>query len=118
MKMPMSSRIKAFLAYLFLALGAILVLLISRKDRFAVFHARQSLILTGAALLTLVVWVVIAYPLSWIPLLGPPLASGTFGLVIAAFAALIVAWVLGMVYALRAKEKRVPLIGNTVKRWR
>ena len=116
--MPTSSRIKAFLAYLFLALGGVLVLLFSRKDRFAVFHARQSLILTGVAILTVVGWFVVAYPLSWIPLLGPPLASGTFGLVIAAFAALIVGWVMGMVYALRAKERRVPLIGNLVKRWR
>jgi len=116
--MPASSRTKAFAAYLFFALGAILVLLLSRKDRFAVFHARQSLILSGAALLAVTIWVVLAYPLAWIPLLGPPLASSTFGLVIAAFIMLIVLWAMGMVYALQAKEKRVPLIGNAVKRWR
>lgn len=110
--MPMSSRLKAFLAYLFLALGGALVLLFSRKDHFAVFHARQSLTLTAAAILTLVVWILVAYPLSWIPFVGPVLASSTFGLVIAAFAVLIVGWVMGMVYALRAKERHVPLIGG------
>jgi uncharacterized membrane protein len=114
----MSSRLKAFLAYLFLALGGAVVLLFGRKDHFAVFHARQSLTLTVAAILTLLAWILVAYPLSWIPLAGPVLASSTFGLVIATFAVLIVGWVMGMIYALRAEERRVPLIGNLVKRWR
>ena len=34
--MPLSSRIKAFFAYLFFAVGGILVLFFSRKDQFAV----------------------------------------------------------------------------------
>jgi uncharacterized membrane protein len=118
MNVSISSRIKALLAYLFLALGGALVLLFSRKDQFAVFHARQSLILTAAAILMVLLWLLVAYPLSWIPFAGPVLASSTFGLVIAAFALLIVGWIMGMIHALRAEEQRVPLIGNLVKRWR
>lgn len=118
MSVSTSSRLKAFLAYLFLALGGALVLLFSRKDQFAIFHARQSLTLTGAAVLTVLFWLLVAYPLSWIPFAGPVLASSTFGLVIAAFALLIVGWILGMIHALRAQERRVPLIGSLVKRWR
>lgn len=116
--MPMSCRLKAFLAYLFLALGGALVLLFSRKDHFAAFHARQSLTLTAAAVVTILGWILVAYPLSWIPFAGPILASSTFGLVIASFAVLFVCWVMGMIYAVRAEERRVPLIGNLVKRWR
>ena len=116
--MPIGSRIKAFVAYLFFALGAALVLLFSRKDQFAVFHARQSLILTGVGILSVFVWVLVAYPLAWIPYFGPVAASATFGLVIAAFIALAVGWIMGMVNALRAETKRLPMVGNLVKRWR
>ena len=116
--MPVASRLKAFFAYLLFALGAAVVLLVSRNDRFAAFHARQSLLLTAVALITPLAWVVIAYPISWIPLLGPPIASATFGLVIAAFLALVVAWVMGMVYALRAQERKLPLVGGLGKRRR
>ena len=116
--MPMGSRIKAFVAYLFFALGATLVLLFSRKDRFAVFHTRQSLILTGVAVLTVLLWIVVAYPLAWIPYFGPVAASATFGLVIATAIGLAVAWIVGMANALRAETKRLPMVGNLVKRWR
>ena len=47
--MSMSSRIKAFLAYLFLALGGVIVLLLSKNDRYDAFHARQSIALTIVA---------------------------------------------------------------------
>lgn len=115
--MPAGSRIKAFLAYLLLAIGAGAVLLFSRNDRFAAYHARQSLVLTLVAVLTPFAWVLVAYPLSWIPLFGPPAASATFGLVIATFIVLFVAWIAGMVFALRAQTREVPLVGALAKRW-
>lgn len=115
--MPLSSRIKAFFAYLFLAVGALLVLLFSRKDRFAVYHARQSIVITVVAIAAPVVWAVPAYLVAFIPFVGPILAAASFTLVIAAFIALFVAWVSGLVYALQAAPKPVPFFGDLAKRW-
>lgn len=115
--MPFGSRIKAFLAYLFLAVGGLIILLFNRKDRFAAFHARQSVLLTVVAILGPLVWVLCAYPVSFIPFVGPILASASFALVIALFMALIIAWIVGMVFALRAQPKFVPFFGELTKRF-
>lgn len=115
--MPLSSRIKAFFAYLFLAVGGLLVLLFSRKDQFAVYHARQSIVITVVAIAAPIVWAVPAYLIAFIPFIGPLIASASFTLVIAIFIALLVAWITGLVYALRAIPKSVPFFGDLVKRW-
>lgn len=116
--MSFGSRIKAFLAYLFLAVGGLIILLFNRKDRFAVFHARQSVFLTVVAIAGPMVWAVCAYPLSFVPYVGPILASASFALVIAMFMAIIIAWIAGMVFALRAQPKFVPFFGEYTKRFR
>jgi len=115
--MPMSSRIKAFVAYLFLALGAILILLISRDDRYSAFHARQSIALTLVAILAPLVWAPIAYVVSFIPFAGPILASASFGLVIALGMVLTIVWLIGMMHALRADADPLPFVGGVAARW-
>ena len=115
--MSIGSRIKAFLAYLFLALGGILILLISRKDGFAAFHARQSIALTIVAILAPIIWAPVAYVVGFIPFAGPLLASASFALVIALFIVLIVVWIIGMVRALRAEMSPLPFVGGLATRW-
>jgi uncharacterized membrane protein len=110
------SKTLAFLAYLLSILGWLYVLLFQRRDRLAVYHAKQSLGLTLAALAAPVVWALGAWILSWIPLAGPLVAGAAFSLVILTYAFLGGAWITGMVYALQAKTKPLPLVGRWMER--
>ena len=92
--MSNSSRYLAFIAYLLSLPGALFVLLARRSDAFAVYHARQSLAIAIAAIVTPLAWVVVAWPSAWIPYVG-----------------LAVSWVVGMVFALRGLAKPAPLVG-------
>lgn len=110
--MNQSSRISAFLAYLLLIIGWLYVFLLNRNDRLAVYHAKQSIMIVLAAIATPVVWVVFSWLITFIPLVGAVLAIASFALVIATYFALVVAWLVGMSYALQEKIKPVPLVGK------
>ena len=101
----------AFLAYLIPVVGWLCVFLFRKQDKFAVYHARQSVMLTVAAIMVLLVWGVVAWGLSWIPLAGPLTAATLFALVIAAYIILFAVWIAGMVNALRSKMQPLPLVG-------
>ena len=106
----------AFLAYLFSVLGWFYVLLIHRKDKFAVYHAKQSMMLTILAVAAPAVWAIAAWVLAWIPLAGPFVAAALFSLVIGIYVFLGAAWILGMLYALQAKTKPLPIVGAWTER--
>ncbi len=112
MNVNQSSRTWAFLAYLLPLLGPLLVLAARRGDRFAAYHATQSLTLTIMLVAIPLGWAVAGWALLWVPLVGGPLAAMLFALVIAAAIALVVAWLLGMVNALRGLRKPVWLFGG------
>ena len=114
--MSKPKRHLAFLAYFLSILGWLYVLLFHRKDEFAVYHAKQSLALTIVAAGTPAVWAVVAWIISWIPYYGSIIAITLFAFVIASYILLIVDWVVGMVYALQAKTKPVPVIGGWAER--
>ncbi len=116
--MSRSSRYLAFFSYLLSLPGALVVLLARRDDPFAVFHARQSLALAIAALVTPLAWVVLAWGLAWIPLAGPMLGVILFALVIAAYIGFAYSWILGMVYSLRGAIRTIPLVGKVAVRAR
>jgi uncharacterized membrane protein len=88
------------------------VLLFQREDKLAVYHAKQSLVLALVAIGTLVGWFLGTWVISWIPLVGPLLAAAMFSQVILIWIFLAVTWIMGMVYALQAKKKALPLIGK------
>jgi len=106
----------AFLAYLLPIFGWLYVLLFQRKDEFAVYHAKQSMILTIAALGAPVAWVVVAWIVAWLPLAGPIIAAALFALVILVYIFLAATWVIGMIYALQAEMKPVPVVGRWAER--
>jgi len=110
------SKHLAFLAYLLSILGWLYVLLFRRNDKFAVYHARQSMTLTIFALAAPAAWAIVAWALTWIPLAGPLVGATLFSLVIAAYVFLGATWVMGMVYALQAKMNPLPLIGGWAER--
>jgi uncharacterized membrane protein len=106
----------AFLAYLLSIFGWLYVFLFRREDEFAVYHAKQSMVLTIAAIGAPVVWAVAAWVVAWIPLIGPVIAAALFALVLLAYVALGAIWIVGMVNALQAKMKPVPIVGTWARR--
>jgi len=109
-------RNAAFLAYLLPIVGWLYVLLFRRKDEFAVYHAKQSMMLTMTAVGAPAVWALFAWIVSWLPLAGPIISVALFALVILAYIFLAATWVIGMVYALQAKMKPVPVVGGWAER--
>jgi uncharacterized membrane protein len=102
----------AFLAYLLTVPGWLYVLLFRRDDKFAVFHAKQSAVLTVVAVGTPLAWLAVGWIISWIPLVGFILVVASFSLVIAAYAVLVVDWIIGMVFALQLKRSPLPVVGG------
>lgn len=114
--MSKPKRYLAFLTYLLPILGWLYVLLFQRKDEFAVYHAKQSMVLTITAVGAPAAWVVVAWIVSWLSLAGPIIAVALFALVILTYIFLAVDWVIGMVYVLQAKMEPVPVVGGWAER--
>ncbi len=95
--METSSKLWAFIAYLFGVIGFILVYLVKRRDTFAVYHAKQSLMISVAAIIFTLIMV--------IPIIGWVIAGLGFIL-------LLVLWFIGVYYALTGEQKPVPIIGK------
>lgn len=69
-----------------------------KKNQFAKYHIRQSLLLTLVGIAGSFVF--------WIPLVGWALAIG-----------LLVLWVMGLLSAINGQEKEVPLLGKYAQEW-
>jgi uncharacterized membrane protein/DNA-binding XRE family transcriptional regulator len=129
-----ASRILAALSYSVFWWTGLLILLFSRKDRFVRFHSLQSLLLFGGVTLCNVVLIGIVSSLSGsalhlLPvhtnlLLSQPVpqehtGSLDFIIVLVVLCALVlnigaaVAWVVGIVMALRGQYYKMPLVGNS-----
>lgn len=109
-------RNTAFLAYLLPIFGWLYVLFFHRKDEFALYHAKQSMMLTMTAVGTPAAWVVVAWIVSWFPLAGPIISAALFALVILIYIFLAVDWVIGMVYASQARMQPIPVVGGWAER--
>lgn len=111
------SRYFAFVAYVLSVPGALLVLLLRPGDTFARYHAKQSLLLALAAVLTPLLWAIVAWLLAYfVPLVGPMLGVTLFALVLAVLAGLLVSWFVGMLNALQGRLRPVPLVGHLAER--
>ena len=69
-----------------------------KKNDFAKFHLRQSLLLM---LIWIVGWIVF-----WIPIIGWLLALVIF-----------IFWIMGLVYAVQGQKKKIPLFGEWAQDW-
>jgi uncharacterized membrane protein len=105
------NRFPALLAYLVPILGPLYVFIAHRKDRFALYHAKQSAIIALVALATPLVWLLGGWILSWIPY-GFVLTVSLFALVIATYFFLFIAWITGIANVSQTKIKPLPLIGE------
>lgn len=99
-KISGESKLFAFLAYLLSILGFIIVFLVRRHDQFAMYHAKQSLVLFIAA--------AILKAIAIIPLLG------WFVYVVGSLIVLIL-WIIGLINALNGAEKPLPIVGKFSK---
>jgi len=108
------SRVSAAVAYIPI-IGWLYVLFVQRKDALAIFHLRQSIGLFLFLLVVLVGWAVIAWILAWVPYLAV-LSASLFALVILAYLYGVIAWVTGLIRALRNQEMPLPVFGNWANR--
>jgi uncharacterized membrane protein len=111
-----SSQVLAFLAYALWIFGWLIVMLVARNDRFASYHAKQSLGLSLAVILAPLVWLVLGWLIAWIPTVGVVVSAAMFSLVIGLYIVAAVAWVSGMIHAARAQLRPLPFFGDWVQR--
>ena len=109
--MRLPARLAAILVYLIPVVGWLYVFLYQRKNVLAVYHLRQSIGLFLFLIAILVGWAIIAWILVWIPYFGA-LSAALFAIVIAGYFFGIVAWILGVLNALRNRMVPLPGIGR------
>lgn len=109
-------RFSAFLAYLLLVIGWAYVLILDRKNEFALYHTRQSMMLVIVVIGSFVGWAIFAWLITLIPLVGAFVAVSTFSLVISAVIAVLIGWVMGLIRSLRGEWKPVPFFGDWADR--
>lgn len=93
------SKLFAFLAYLLGIVGFVIVLLARKEDEYAMYHAKQSLVLNIAAIIVYVCGM-------FIPIIGWFIILPLGYLLVAIF------WVIGVIRALTGVEKPLPVIGK------
>lgn len=104
----------ALLAYLVPVLGPAYILALRKDDSFSRFHAMQSLSIVAALILAPAIWVLFSWLISLLPF-GGVVAAYVFALVVAVYLAVVVAWVAGIVNALRARRSPVPFFGRILR---
>jgi uncharacterized membrane protein len=86
-----------------------------RKNALADFHLRQSIGLIVGLAVSFLVWAVVAWILTWIPF-GEIFAVALFTLVMTMFIIGVIAWVVGIINALRGKMNNLPIFGGIARR--
>lgn len=114
--MTTSERLAAFLAYLLLPIGWLIVLLFHRRSATAVFHCKQAVALVALVLVAFAAWTGVAWILTWIPY-GAIVAVALFTLVMVVLIAAAVIWVIGMRNALTGRIAPLPIVGGWVNRF-
>ena len=98
------SKLFAFLGVLLTVVGFIIVYAAKKDDKYAMFYAKQGLILFFG---WIICWIV-AMILVWIPIIGWIISNILYVI-------LLILWVFGLVYSLSGKQKDIPAIGTYAK---
>lgn len=109
-----ASRLAAVLAYL-PVIGWLYVFFFHRNNGLAIYHLKQAIGLCLFLIATLVVWVVVAWVLAWIPYMAV-VSVALFTIVIAAYLYGVVAWILGIINALSNRSVPLPGFGQWASR--
>ena len=110
-----SSRLPAVVAYLIPVIGWLYVYFFQRQNSPAMYHLRQSIGLLLFLIGVMAGWAATAWVLALIPY-AAVLSIALFAIVIAAYLFGIVAWILGLINALRNRLAPLPLFGQWVSR--
>jgi uncharacterized membrane protein len=102
-------KVWAFLGIFLGLIGFLIVLLAKRENTYAMFYAKQSLVLFITSFTGWIVLVILGMILGAVPVLGF-LITGLISAVFYIF--LVVLWVMGWVKALSGKEEYLPVIGK------
>lgn len=98
------SNLYAFLGVFLTVIGFLIVYATKKEDKYAMYYAKQGLVLFFAYI---VAWVVMLL-VGWVPFIG-------WAIDIILWIGLAVLWIFGMIYALSGKEQDIPLIGMFAK---
>jgi len=113
MKEP--SRLPAVLAYLIPIIGWLYVFLLQRRNTFAMYHLRQSIGLFLFLVASLLIWIVLAWIIAWMPYMVA-ISAALFAIVVAAYLYGAVAWIMGLINALRNRSVPLPGFGRWAER--
>ena len=108
------SPVPALIAYIPIV-GWLYVYLLQRKNPLAIFHLRQSVGLFLFLVGIFVGWAVIAYLIAFIPYMAV-FSVALFTIVIAVYLFGVMAWVTGILNALKNKSTPLPLFGQWANR--
>tara|TARA_Y100000031_G_C8160303_1_gene356652 strand:- start:518 stop:850 length:333 start_codon:yes stop_codon:yes gene_type:complete len=98
-------KVFAFLGIFLTVIGFIIVLLAKKDNKYAMYYAKQGLVLFIAYVIAAIVNMILAF----IPFIG-------WLLMLVIWIGLLVLWVFGLVYSLSGEEKEIPLIGQFAKK--
>jgi uncharacterized membrane protein len=107
--------LSAVVTYLLPFIGWLYVFFFQRDNTLAMYHLRQSIGLWLFLLGTLIVWGVIAWALAWLPYMGA-IAAALFTIVIAVYMFGVVAWLTGLIRALKKQVTPLPVFGRWAER--
>ena len=111
------SKWRAILAYILPIAGPLYLIVSKRDNAYVQYHARQMLALTIVAVMLPLVWGIVAWLLSWIPIVGPLLAAALFALVILGFIFAAGVWIVGVIQVIRGQLQPLPIVGELSERW-
>lgn len=94
-------KIFAFLGVFLTIIGFIIVLLAKKDNKYAMYYAKQGLVLFIA---WIIVWL-IAMVLIFIPIIG-------WLIMMLLYICMLILWIIGWINALSGKEKPIPIIGK------
>ncbi len=102
-------KIWAFLGMFLGLIGFVVVFLAKRENKYAMFYAKQSLVLFITSFVGWIVLLVLGLILGAVPILGI-LITGLLSAVFYIF--IFVLWIMGWIRALSGKEEYLPVIGK------
>ena len=112
--MDSSTRYSAAIAYI-PVIGWLYVLLAQRRNAFAMFHVKQAIGLVVFLIASVLAWGVFMWIISQVPY-GFLVAQAFFTLVILAYIYGVVAWIMGIINALRGRTTLLPVFGAIANR--
>jgi uncharacterized membrane protein len=118
----LDENLAALLSYLFQLVGGIVFFMIEKSSRLVRFHAMQSILLSGSAIVILVglwiAWIVVAIIVAQISEVLVTLISLVFGLLLfVCWLGLVIGWIMCLIKAFQGQYFKLPVLGNFAEKF-